>query len=179
MRDWNIIVTVHEDHFNKARQFLEAYGEPNGTDYFNVLVMKVVDIEQLLEDIKKDLSEAQNMEHVISRVMPASVTFDFQTPDEFKTQLMDAVEPWVPKLAGKRFHVRMRRRGFKGRLSSHDEERALADFLLSKLAQQDSTANIRFNDPDYIIDIETVGQRAGVALLTREHRLRYPFLKPD
>jgi tRNA(Ser,Leu) C12 N-acetylase TAN1 len=40
-------------------------------------------------------------------------------------------------------------------------------------------SRIDFDDPDYIIDIETVGQRAGMSLWSREHRLRYALLKLD
>ena len=179
MFDWNVVVTVHDGHFNQAKQFMEAFGQPCKTDYFNVIVMKVDDVEQFLEDMNKEMKAAPYMESIISRVMPASITFNFQVPDEFKKQTMEAIESWVPKLAGKCYHVRMHRRGFKGRLSSHDEEHELADFLMMKLAEQGAAARIDFDDPDYIIDIETVGQWTGVALWTREQRLRYPFLKLD
>lgn len=179
MRDWNVVVTIRESHFHQAMRFLETFGRLSKTDYFNVLVMKVDDVDRFLEDMKKEINVAPILETVISRVMPASVTFDFQVPAEFEARAVQAVEPWVGQLAGASFHVRMRRRGFKGRIATQNEERFLDGFVLEKLGGQGATGRIDFDDPDYIIDIETVGQRAGVALWAREQRLRYPFLKLD
>ncbi len=52
-------------------------------------------------------------------------------------------------------------------------------FVLARLGGHGATGSIDFDDPDYSIDIETVGQQAGVALQALEQRLRYPFLKLD
>ena len=38
---------------------------------------------------------------------------------------------------------------------------------------------IGFEDPDAVIDIETVGNRAGISLWTREDLQRFEFLRPD
>ncbi len=179
MRDWNVVVTVQRGYFNQAMQFLARLGRMGATDYFNVLVMNVDDPGRLLEDMLELIGEQPKVETAISRVMPACETFDFQTPAEFEARLKIAMEPWVPHLAGRSFHVRMHRRGFKGRLSSQSEERFLDEFIREKLQEQNSTGKIDFDDPDYIIDIETVGQRAGLMLWTREQRQRYPFLKLD
>jgi tRNA(Ser,Leu) C12 N-acetylase TAN1 len=179
MHDWNIVVTIHQGHFQQAIRFLESFGDTGKTDYFNVLVMKVDDSEQFLEDVSNEIQAAATPGNIISRIMPASVTFDFQVPAEFESQLQQTVEPWLRQLAGGRFYVRMHRRGFKGRLSSQDEERFLDHYLMDRLAVQDAMGSIDFEDPDYIIDIETVGQRAGVSLWSREQRKRYALLKLD
>jgi len=179
MQDWNIVVTIHQGHFQQAINFLESFGPTGKTDYFNVLVMKVNDIGQFLEDVSNEIQMAAALDDMISRIMPASVTFDFQVPAEFEAQLKQTVEPWLMQLAGGSFHVRMHRRGFKGRLSSQDEERLLDHYLTDRLDEQDAKCNIDFDDPDYIIDIETVGQRSGVSLWSREQRKRYALLKLD
>jgi tRNA(Ser,Leu) C12 N-acetylase TAN1 len=91
------------------------------------------------------------------------------------------VTHWLDKLAGKHFYVRMHRRGFKGRLSSIEEERFLDDFILdslNNLAQQGKAqAKINFEDPDSVIAVETIGQEAGLSIWSREQLVRYPFLK--
>ena len=179
MHDWNIVVTIHQGHFQQAIRFLENFGYTGKTDYFNVLVMKVDNVGKFLEDISNDTQAAAVLGDIISRIMPASETFNFQTPAEFEAQLKQTVEPWLLQLAGGSFHVRMHRRGFKGRLSSQDEERFLDDYLKDRLAVQDTMSRIDFEDPDYILDIETVGQRAGVSLWSREQRMRYALLKLD
>jgi len=50
---------------------------------------------------------------------------------------------------------------------------------MEKLDAQGAATRIDFEDPDHIVDIETVGQRAGLSLWTREQAQRYPFLKLD
>ncbi len=179
MHDWNIVVTIHAGHFKQAIQFLQSFGITGRTDYFNVLVMKVDDLSQFLEDINNEILAAGMLNDIFSRIMPASVTFDFQSATEFEAQLKQAVEPWLAQLAGCSFHVRMHRRGFKGRLSSQEEERLLDHFIMSRLDEQGGIGNIDFDDPDYIIDIETVSQRAGVSLWSRTQRMHYALLKLD
>lgn len=86
---------------------------------------------------------------------------------------------WTSELAGKRFHVRLHRRGFKGRLSSPEEERQLDVALLQALEQAGSPGKVAFDDPDTIVAIETVGNRAGLSLWTREDLRRFPLLGLD
>ena len=62
----------------------------------------------------------------------------------------------------------MHRRGFKGKLSTMDEERFLDTYLLEALEMARTPGRITFTDPDAIIALETVGPRAGLALWTRE-----------
>ena len=85
----------------------------------------------------------------------------------------------MPELAQKSFHVRMHRRGFKGRLSSPEEERFLDDLLLTALEEVGTPGRISFDDPDATIAIETVGQRAGLSFWRRSDLERYPFLRID
>jgi hypothetical protein len=73
----------------------------------------------------------------------------------------------------------MCRRGFKGRLSSMDEEHFLDGHLLGLLERAGTPGRITFDDPDAIISVETVGPRSGLSLWTREELARYPFLGLD
>ncbi|MGD8594004.1 MAG: THUMP domain-containing protein [Gammaproteobacteria bacterium] len=177
MNDWNVVVTIQQGKFPEAIQFLETIGRVSKTNYYNVLVMKVNDVEQFLVDLDKEIKAVPALVSIISRVLPATVNFDFQMPAEFEAQITQAVEAWVPQLAGSSFHVRMHRRGFRGRLSSQNEEQLFDHFIKEKLVEHGAVGTIDFDNPDFIIDIETVGQRAGVTLWTREQRLRYSFLK--
>jgi tRNA(Ser,Leu) C12 N-acetylase TAN1 len=85
----------------------------------------------------------------------------------------------VADLRGKSFHVRLHRRGFKGRLSSQNEEGFLDGVLLEALEQSGTPGRITFADPDAIIAVETVDGQAGLSLWTREEMQRYPFIRPD
>jgi tRNA(Ser,Leu) C12 N-acetylase TAN1 len=115
----------------------------------------------------------------LSRVVPAERTFAFQSPEEFEANAREIALGWVPRLAGRSFHVRLHRRGFKGRLSTPAEERFLDDVLLQALQAAGTPGSLSFEDPDAVVAVETVGDRAGMSLWTRDELLRHPFLKPD
>ncbi len=72
----------------------------------------------------------------------------------------------------------MRRRGFKGRLSSQKEEQFLDEYILNALADQGKpAAKVDFSGAERVIAIETLGQQAGMSLWSNEQLTRYPFLK--
>ena len=62
-------------------------------------------------------------------------------------------------------------------IHSADIEVALADYLVELAAARGCTLRTSFRDPDFIVAIETLESQAGVALITRDLRRRYPFVK--
>ena len=73
-----------------------------------------------------------------------------------------------------------RRRGDSPvKLSSQAEERLLDADILERLRELGQPGRIAFEDPDYIVDIETVGERAGMSLWSRGDLKRFPFLRID
>jgi tRNA(Ser,Leu) C12 N-acetylase TAN1 len=176
--DWNVVATAQGHGFRRAWEFLRAYGAASRTDYFNVITLRVADIGVLLERLRRDLA-ADSASAALARVVPVTTAFGFQSPEEFEAAARHAVTPWLSELAGCTFHVRMHRRGFKGRLSSQDEERFLDHYLIGGLRRHGADASVSFDDPDIIIAVETVGQRGGVSCWAREQRSRYPFLGLD
>jgi hypothetical protein len=179
MHDWNVVVSLHERKYIQARKLLEQLGPVSRTAYFNVLVMKVEDIGRLLDTLCKWIEEDPQLLTILARVIPATQTFTFQTVEEFEAKAREVSLIWVPNLAGKRFHVRMHRRGFKGRLSSQNEEGFLDGVLLEALEKTGKPGRITFDDPDAILALETVDCQAGLSLWTREDLQRYPFLGLD
>lgn len=179
MRDWNVVITVHQGGFRRACQLLERFGTVKRTDFYNVLVMKVEEVDTFLKAFSDLVSAVPEVLEVMARVMPAAQAFTFNSPEDFEVKARDVVLGWAPRLAGKSFHVRMHRRGFKEGLQSQQEERMLDDVVLTALEQAGDPARIAFDDPDFILDVETVGPRAGLSLWSREDLGRYPFLKLD
>jgi tRNA(Ser,Leu) C12 N-acetylase TAN1 len=177
--DWNVVVSVHEHSFARARRILAEYGIVAGTEFRNVLVMKVASPEEFLASIALRCKEELDFLAYVSRIAPATETFDFRTPEEFETKARPIVASWAPQLVGKKFHVRVHRRGLKGVLSSQYEERLLDETLLQALKELHGSGTVRFENADAVIDVETLGHRAGLALWSREDLERYPFLKPE
>jgi tRNA(Ser,Leu) C12 N-acetylase TAN1 len=65
------------------------------------------------------------------------------------------------------------------KLSSQAEERSLDDSILERLRELGQPGRLDFEDPDYVIDIETVGERAGLSLWSRDDLKRFPLLRVD
>lgn len=173
---WNVIVTLPEATAPQARRVLRRWGWVYRTPYFHVLVMAVADADRFLREFGAAVAETPGILNVIAHVFVAQRTFDFASVEEFEAKAREAALAWAPLLAGKRFHVRLHRRGLKGVLLTPDAERFLDDALLEALSAAGTPGHIGFDDPDFIIHIETIDRRAGMALWSREDMLAYPFL---
>lgn len=177
MEDWNVVVSVLDEGFVQACEILDAFGPVRRTDYYNVLVMRVEDTGAFLAEFARLVEADPHVLKYIARVIPAAAAFSFQTPEEFMSKARNAVLQWVERLLGRSFHVRMHRRGFKGRISSLEVERLLNRVLLDAMEARGAPGRISFKDPDAILAVETVGRRAGLSLWSREDIKRFPFLK--
>ena len=180
MKDWNVIVTVTDRFgYRHARRRLGQFGVIEGTPFYNVLVMHVTEIGGFLTAVAEMVSKDKSLLNDISRLVPAQVTFDFKTREEFESRASAVILDWAHRLAGGTFHVRLHRRGLGDQLASPTEEKLLDERLLQRLAEAGHPGRINFDDPDHVIDIETVGNRAGLSLWTRDDLRRFPFLRVD
>jgi tRNA(Ser,Leu) C12 N-acetylase TAN1 len=175
--DWNVVVSLQERGFKKAFKDLQGFGIVSKTEFFNVLTMKVSDIERFQESLLEWVAEHPALLKAVARLVPITATFSFQSAAEFETQAKETVLQWVPQLAGKAFHVRMHRRGFKERISSLEAEHLLDGTLLAALAAAGTPGRITFEEPDAIVIVETLGQWAGLACWQRQEMQRYPWLR--
>jgi hypothetical protein len=116
--DWNVVVTLPEATFRETRKFLRRWGEVHRTGYFHVLMLTVEDIEGFLAEVAKAIGEKPGTFNILSHIIPAQRTFTFASAEEFEARARDIAILWAPMLAGKSFHVRLHRRGFKGTLST-------------------------------------------------------------
>lgn len=174
--DWNMLVSLRDGGYPEALQRLRELGTVSDTEYFNVLVLRVDDVHQALERLREWFETDPQLRSWLGHAVPVTDTFTFQSPAEFEAKAHEVVMEWLAELAGKGFHVRMHRRGFKGRLSSSEEERRLGAAIIEALAKAGTPAHLNFDDPDVIVSIETVGQHAGLSIWTREMLAYYPFL---
>lgn len=181
MKDWNVIVTIYQDpkSFRAALNLLRPLGNVAPSDFHNVLTMRVASIEDFLRDFSAKLAAEPGILNDISRVVPLTETFDFTGPQEFEAKARSIALSWLPRLMGRSFYVRLHRRGLKGVLMSPAEERFLDEALLAALEEAHAPGRITFEDPDAVIDLETLGHRAGMSFWTREDLAGYPFLKID
>jgi tRNA(Ser,Leu) C12 N-acetylase TAN1 len=112
-------------------------------------------------------------------VAPATRDFDFLSEEEFVERAKSIMYEWSPNLAGRSFHVRLHRRGTKHGLRTPETERLFNDVLVEATTKAGMPGRILFTDPDVVIAIDTVDNRAGLAMWTREELARYHVLRPD
>lgn len=179
MRDWNVLVTVNAGGWKAALRLLRPLGRVAKTQFYNVLLLHADDPRAFLDVLRELAARDPGAVACLARVAPVETTFTFSSAEEFEVRARGAVAGYAPALAGKSFHVRIHRRGFKASLSGHAEERVLAEELLRAAGDSGAPARVCFQDPDLVVAIETVGPQAGVALLSREDLARHPLVRPD
>jgi len=141
--------------------------------------MRADDPITLLAAVEKRTEENTALYDAISRVAPATCSFEFHSAEDFVEKAKHIVGDWSANLAGHAFHVRLHRRGAKYGLGTQDTEHLLNEFVLDAAAKAGMPANVSFTDPDAVIAIDTVDDRAGLALWTREDLARHRLLRPD
>jgi tRNA(Ser,Leu) C12 N-acetylase TAN1 len=179
MKSWNVIVSIYQDGFKRALHALRALGSVERSPYHNVLVMTVEDPIALLDAIEKLTKEKPALYDAISRVAPAMRSFEFQSAEEFLETTKSIILEWLPQLAGQSFHVRFHRRGSTHDLRTPDVERFIDDALLEALRGAGTPGAVSFSDPDAVIAIDTIDDRAGVGLWRRVDLTRHRLLRPD
>jgi tRNA(Ser,Leu) C12 N-acetylase TAN1 len=177
--DWNVIATTYDQEYNEAKRLLAPFGEVRGSAYTNVLVMKVGNVFEFLDALKRQLNSDASLANAVSRIVPVTDGFRFATPEEFERNARDVVSNWESELGNRSFHVRMHRRGFKGRLLSQHEEQFIDHFLLERLEARGTPGRISFDDPDVIIAVETLGNDAGLSRWTRQQLREHELIRLD
>jgi tRNA(Ser,Leu) C12 N-acetylase TAN1 len=143
VKDWNVVVSVFQDGYRRALRALQELGQAERSPYHNVLVMKVEDPVVLLEAIEKRTEENPALYDAISRVAPAMRDFDFLSEAEFVEKAESIIGEWLPRLAGRSLHVRLRRRGTKHDLRTQDTERLFNDAIIDATKQATTQAKYR------------------------------------
>jgi tRNA(Ser,Leu) C12 N-acetylase TAN1 len=176
MSNWNLIVTTAEGKYMQALGFLARFGVVKPTSYYNVVMMEVHNVPQLMESLAQEWENRGGRLLLLQRVVPMSHTFNFMDHQAFGARAVEILSGWTDRLAGKTFHVRMHRRGFKDQLHSEQDERFLNAAIVDATTQCGNPAAVSYEDPDMVVAVETIGNQAGMSLWPREDFQRYPFL---
>lgn len=176
--EWNVVVTVRAGpgHEKALLDGLKRLGEFHATDFKYVCYGHVEAPSALLEAVASACAAGEGWTQYLARLLPVERTFAFHA-DDFVERLKEAVTPFAARMGSGRFFVRVERRGLLGRVHSQTAERAVADHLIELVRARGGMLRTDFADPDWIVACETLGAEAGVALLDRELRQRYPFLQ--
>ncbi len=180
MRDWNVVVCVYQEGFFRGvLRALRDLGRTERSPYHNVLLMKADDPLALLAAIEKRTEESTALYDAISRVAPVTRIFEFCSAEDFVEKAKHIIAEWSASLVGRTFHVRLHRRGAKYDLETQDAEHLFDDIVLDATAKAGVPGKVSFTDADAVIAIDTVDNRAGLALWTREDLAHHRLLRPD
>jgi tRNA(Ser,Leu) C12 N-acetylase TAN1 len=176
MREWNILATSLEGRREALLIGLRSLAQFWRAGYRNVLVGRVDDQRVFLEAVRDRLATDMFLQAALTKVVPVERVVSFE-PQRLAEVLADALVPLADRLCGRRFYVRLERRGLKGIVHTPTVERALGDVLFTAAAARGDAPTVGFDDPDVVVAIETTGQTAGVGFLTRELRAAFPFVR--
>lgn len=167
-----MLVITHRTQKRHVQKALRPLGRFTRSGFRDVLKGDVENIEAFLEQL------AQQPTLPVSRVIPLDDAFPFQ-PETLLEQLQTKLSHHLDRLApSTTFSVRMERRGLRHILSSQHVETALGRYLQEQLQARTGRApQVDLDDPDTTVVIQTLGRLAGLALLSKEFRKRYPLVR--
>jgi tRNA(Ser,Leu) C12 N-acetylase TAN1 len=175
-RRWNVVVTSREGVRRRLRRALAGLVRLERSGFRGVFVARVDDPQALLAAVEELRAARPALDQWLGKIIPVERTFAVD-PATFAARLQQEGAHFVDRLAGRSFHVRIERRGHKGAINSHTCEQALGAFLWAALEQRGARPLVEFDDPDAVLVVEVVGDTAGMGLVTRELRTRFPFVR--
>jgi tRNA(Ser,Leu) C12 N-acetylase TAN1 len=173
---WNVLATSLEGRRDALLIALRRLGRFRPGGYRNVVVGLVEDTALFLGALRDALATDPLLPTALAKVVPIETTLRFD-PGDAVSAFATAAEPLLDRLAGGSFFVRLERRGLKGRLHSPTIERELGDRVWRALEARGHTPRVDFRDPDAVLVVETLGDQAGLTVLSRSLRAAYPFVK--
>lgn len=172
MEDWNVVVIGGGDREKDLLEILEEDGEFERSGFRDVMIGKVEDIGEFLEDAE------QKKYPYLNRVIPIDDAF-FASPENLTDMLKKRVERYIDEIEpGETFGFRVERRGMKEDISSQKVEREVGGYfydLVEKVYGRKPKVNLK--NPDTLVAIEIVGNRCGLGFITREMREKYSVIK--
>ncbi len=174
--DWNVVVTARAGCLRSVRNALRGLIRLRRGGYRNVMVGQVDDVTAFLAAVGERGESHPHLGNWLSRLSPVERTFAVD-PATFDAQLAVEAAPFLDRLAGQSFHVRIERRGHKRIIDTQVSERALGSAVYDTLKARGGAPVVKFADPDAVLVVEMLGDTAGLGLVTREMRTRCPFVK--
>lgn len=175
---WNVLVTAQPAPraLHELLTALHRFGEFRATPFHDVCIGRVSDMSTFLDALLEAQAAGRPWTKHLARVVPVARTFEF-APDAFLGKLETAAEELAADVGAGTFMVRVERRGLPDAIHTQELERLVAEQLFRAAEAGGKTLQTSFDDPDYILAVETLGTGCGVALITRDCRRRYPFVR--
>ena len=179
MREWNVVVTSLPGrlHAHALLERLAAWGDFRTSGFDDVCVGQVANLDAFFDALRAADAEGAAWMHDIGRIIPVERAFYF-VPGTLSYQFDEAIAPMLERVGGGTFYLRLDRRGHAGEIDSQRVERELADRVLVLARRRGKNLRTSFEDPDYVIVVEIVGDECGVGLITRGLRRSCRLVHP-
>lgn len=151
---------------------LKRYGTFERSGFKDVLLGKVDNFETFCELLKRSSPFS------LGRVVPINKEITNLSVENIREVLCTAVKEYATSISkGSSFAVRVKRRGA---LDFHQSEleKELGSCLWIVLEERGITPKVDLRDPDVLINVEFLGSRCYIGIITRSMRKKYPFVKP-
>jgi tRNA(Ser,Leu) C12 N-acetylase TAN1 len=173
--DWNVVVMTGPGAVMKAVSALRPLVTLRPTPHSGVAVGYFAGPDLLAAATRLYEAEPERFEFV-QRLVPIEHVVRYPRDDVTET-LCSTLADCGPRVAGKKFYVRCRLRGFESRLESRAVERAIGSYLYELAALTGTPAKVSFDDPDVIVQIEVIGDTVGYAFFD-SRAIRSPLVRP-
>ena len=173
---WNVMATSLGGHRDALLRRLNEFGDFEPSDHPNVVLGRVDDTEDLMERLRENMVADPSLPSSLGRIVPTEIMVPFDAHDPVGST-RTAVQVVSRRIGGNSFHVRVDARGWGRQLHAHDLELKLGEIAWDEISRRGYEPQVRFDDPEYVLMIEIVGAAAGISLVGRNHRLRFPFMK--
>ena len=172
LEDWNLMVIGEGDTERELLMELEEDGEFERSGFRDIVIGRVEDIVEFLED-----AENKNYPH-LNRVIPIDDAF-FVSPENLMAVLKRRIERYIDEIEpSETFGFRVERHGTKDDISSQAVESEVGGYfydLTEKIYGRKPKMNLK--DPDKLIAIEVLGDRCGIGFITKEMREKYSLIR--
>ena len=179
LRDWNVVATVDPERFGPAKFDLMQLGRVGETNFPGVVVMRVPGIDEFLGQLEHHLTGTSNFFEAVRTVRPVYRHFTFETPESFRSRIVEMVLQAAPSLQGRSFDARVTLRGVTEELDAESMRRDLREAICERLEDEGERAVVETERADVVLDVESVERSGGLALWSRAEIERYPFLGFD
>ena len=205
---WNVVVTVHPGAYVDVRRLLHDVGQVGDTPGADVLLVHAENPMEALKTLQLWCRINPGIRGKIDRIVPVSQTFGFDSCEEFEDRATDTLRNWLPLLGGKCLSIRGSRYGaIPATPAANDPDTELAAVTGAEPEPADAPAtgdeadarrphaigevlqralrNAGMSEPDdcadadLVLDVECVGNWAGLSLWTRGELQRYPEVGID
>ena len=174
--DWNVVATARGGHEFALLTAIGDMGWFESASTRDVIVGRVEDGRRFLDELGARLCQDVRIPASLGHVMTVTRTVEL-TGEGPHPELEAAVRELARELRTSTYHVRVGVHGRRGTLHAHHLERHLGDVVWDELVRAGQQPHVIFDDPDVVLQIEVLADRAGIGFIDRSMRERYPFLR--